>query len=274
MKRSIASFFKTLSLLTRIPVPKRCGRETDPLSLVPETFPFVGAIVGIVLAIVAYLVSGFPRPVSGVFLLIVWIGITGGFHWDGWADSWETAMSPVSGEEKKRIRKDPHLGVFGVIALTVGILAKGVFLGTFRISPLDLFSVAVWSRGGLPLILVALRRIAPGVPVSEGMGKGFLAKVNPVNSLFAAGIAGMIILLSTGLVVMGVLSAVLVLSIFPLVWVLKRQDALSGDFMGLGIEFLEIASLLAIGLTNGNILPILSQGSWTQWGVDSWTAGR
>lgn len=274
MKRSIQSFFKALSLLTRIPVPERWGHDPDSFSPHPVTLPFVGTIVGFFLAVIAFLFSGFPRPVSGVFLLIAWIGLTGGFHWDGWADSWESALSPGSREEKMRIRKDPHLGVFGVLSLTVGIFAKGVFLGSFRMTPLDLLAVAVWSRGGLPILLVVSRMIAPAVPVSEGLGKIFLAKVTPANSLLAVGIAGVIVLLSSGLAAFGVLSAALVLSIVPLGWVLRRQDALSGDFMGLGIEFLEIAGILAIGLANGTGLPLPPHVPWTQWGVESWTTGR
>lgn len=266
MKKAISDFFQALSLLTRFPISWAGKGAVEPVRLHPGTLPFVGAFLGVLLAALAYLVSGFPRPVAGIVLLIAWAAITGGFHWDGWADAWETALSPVSPEEKRRIRKDPHLGVFGMIALSLGILAKGVFLGTFRLAPPDLVAVAVSSRGFLPILLLALKALAQGVPVTEGLGKTFLDAVKPANGLAAAGLTLAIVLATAGGTAVIALAASILASIPALVWVLRRQDALSGDFMGLSIECLEIAGILALGLAVGGKLPIPHGESWGQWG--------
>lgn len=266
MKKAVSDFLQALSLLTRISV-SWAGKGTEqPVRLHPVTLPFVGAVLGGILGALAYLVSGFPRPVAGVVLLTAWVAITGGFHWDGWADAWETAMSPVSSEEKTRIRKDPHLGVFGMIALSLGILAKGVFLGTFRLTPTDLIAVAVSSRGVLPILLLGLKALARGVPVSEGLGKTFIDEVRPSNGLVAAGLSLTIILATAGGGAAIALMASILVSFPALVWVLRRQDALSGDFMGLCIECLEIVGILALGLAGGEEMPILHREVLGQWG--------
>ena len=215
--------------------------------LCPIIFPVAGILVGLAPAAASVLTSHLPDFLGALIVVLVWSSVTGGIHWDGWADSIETAMSGVSLMDKERIRKDPRLGTFGVLALVIGVLFKVFAVSAYRFHPVDYVTVALWSRGILPLFLFLLRRILPETPFSQGLGGGLSSHLG-IGSVTAASLVTAALTLWTG----GpggvlVLFAGLVLLLIPARWILTRQDSLSGDFMGFCVELLEISSLIFLG---------------------------
>lgn len=247
MKGWLSCFWGTLSFLTRYPVPRMFLEGENGPMLCPIIFPVAGILVGLPPAAASVLTSHLPDFLGALIVVLVWSSVTGGIHWDGWADSIETAMSGVSLQDKERIRKDPRLGTFGVLALVIGVLFKVFAVSAYRFHPVDYVTVALWSRGILPLFLFLLRRILPETPFSQGLGGGLSSHLG-IGSVTAASLVTAALTLWTG----GpggvlVLFAGLVLLLIPARWILTRQDSLSGDFMGFCVELLEISSLIFLG---------------------------
>ncbi|MHB1926934.1 MAG: adenosylcobinamide-GDP ribazoletransferase [Leptospirillum sp.] len=243
----MSCFWGTLSFLTRYPVPRMFLAEEKGPMLCPTIFPVAGILVGMGPATASVLTSHLPDLLDALIVVLVWSIVTGGVHWDGWADSIETALSGVAPQEKERIRKDPHLGTFGVLALVIGVLFKVVAVSAYRFQPVDYVTVALWSRGILPLFLILLRRILPEIPFSQGLGGGMASHLGFGSVATASLVTATLIFWTKGTGGVLVLFAGLVLLLIPARWILTRQDSLSGDFMGFCVELLEISSLIFLG---------------------------
>ncbi len=235
-------FRSTLLFLTRIPL----GPSGLSLKICPEQFPVIGAFLGLVLWGLWVLTSSFPSLIRSVLLVMVWILLTGGLHIDGWADTWESALYAGSVEDKLRIRKDPHLGVYGVLAIVFLPVFKIACLSGWNDRSLWIMAVPIFSRGVLPLTMKTLRFLNPGIPYSAGLGEMAMASFS--GSAFYSGI--LLTVLSCGylLGIGGTLFIVTgwVIWVMIALWVLKRSDSLSGDFMGWSIEGLEAVSLFVL----------------------------
>src|SRR5689334_3119978 len=88
-------------------------------------YPLVGLVIGAITWLVwkgAELV--FPRFVTGILALIVWVTLTGGLHLDGLADCFDGLFSSLTPERRLEIMKDPHVGAFGVIGLILILVLK------------------------------------------------------------------------------------------------------------------------------------------------------
>ena len=113
----------SLSLYSRIPMPNFRWEEDDMKNSL-MFFPLVGVIIGFI-EIVAYQLCKYfdlHHMASIVVMLIIPIGITGGFHLDGFMDTTDAIRSYRSREDKLRILKDPHCGAFSIIGLICALL--------------------------------------------------------------------------------------------------------------------------------------------------------
>ncbi|MHB1756668.1 MAG: adenosylcobinamide-GDP ribazoletransferase [Leptospirillum sp.] len=236
----------TVLFLTRIPL----GSSPLSLKLCPEQFPIVGFFLGSAIWGLWVATSSLPSMIRSVLLVIFWAILTGGLHFDGWADTWESALYSGTVEEKLRIRKDPHVGVYGVLAL--------VFLPAFKIAclaalgdrSLGILAIPIFARGILPLSMKTLRFLNPGIPDSAGLGT--IAMTSFSGMPYYLGL--LITALSCGYL-LGIggslfMAAGWVAWVLVALWVLKRSDSLSGDFMGWSIESLEAISLFALLLAS------------------------
>lgn len=249
---TVRGFFQTLAFLTRIPVPTRWRPSPDaPFCLEGVWFPAAGAVIGGFLCSLAFTADHlFPaRPgISGIdtlLILLLWAGITGGLHLDGVADVMECALSPVSFDEKRRIRKDPRKGVFAILSLIFLLLAKGAAILAARPALLGLFLAPLLARALVIPLFRTLSRKSP--PDPAGLGAAILAGslVGPATGLFLS------------LLLAGFLGGARTEGVFLLAagatfglgrWVLLRIDSPSGDLAGLLIEFFEVFFLLFLSL--------------------------
>ncbi len=236
-----------LSFLTRFPVPSRIHEAGPPSSLGALPLLSTGLLLGGALAIVSWLPAFLPRPLppflQAFLLLLLWIALTGGLHLDGVADTMESALAPVSPEEKRRIRKDPRKGVYAILALILLIFGKWTGLLLARPAMGALFLAPLLSRGFLPVLFGGLsrgkERPTAGLGrllLTESLGWSVLSSF--LALLIAFGVGGLrtaaaALLLLGGLYLLGH-------------EVLKRSDGLSGDLAGFLIESGEVAFLLLL----------------------------
>jgi adenosylcobinamide-GDP ribazoletransferase len=129
MKSAANSFLIAMQFMTRLPVPRGIPYSPDALAKSAVFFPAIGLLVGSGGAALYLLLS--PRVSRGVIvvlILIYLVTVTGGLHEDALGDA---ADGFGGGREKDRvlaIMRDSRLGSFGTIAITLGLLARFVFL--------------------------------------------------------------------------------------------------------------------------------------------------
>ena len=238
-----------LSFLTRFPVPARVHAAGMPSFLGAFPLLLTGLLLGGGLAAVDWLPVLLPRPIPPflmAFLLLgLWIFLTGGLHLDGLADTLESALSPVSPEEKRRIRKDPRKGVYAIVALNLLLLGKWIGLLLATPGPAAVFLAPLLSRGFLSLLFRLLSR---GRPLPQG-GLGALLAGSGWASPLSATLLGILAAFGTGGIRGGMAALVLFLGLFLVGGgVLRRSDGLSGDLAGFLIEGGETTFLLLLSL--------------------------
>lgn len=124
MNRELRLFLTAVQFFTRIPVPASVGHSAEQLDGATRYFPLVGVIVGgIAAAVLAVATLRLPPTVAVLLSMLASVMVTGAFHEDGLADSADGLFGGWTLQDRLRIMKDSHSGVFGVLAL---ILVPGL----------------------------------------------------------------------------------------------------------------------------------------------------
>jgi len=124
----VNDLLRALSLLTILPVRPRWDGEA-PLGRAMAFYPLVGLGIGGLLAGGATILDrldkepNFPS-LRATLLLVAWVAITGGLHLDGWGDACDALLPVVDRERRLEILRDPRMGSFGVIGITLLLLVK------------------------------------------------------------------------------------------------------------------------------------------------------
>jgi adenosylcobinamide-GDP ribazoletransferase len=129
MKSAANSFLVAVQFMTRLPVPRGIPYSPDALAKSAVFFPAIGLLVGAGGGALYFLFSPhLSRDVIVVLILVYLVTVTGALHEDALGDA---ADGFGGGREKDRvlaIMRDSRLGSFGTIAITLGLLARFVFL--------------------------------------------------------------------------------------------------------------------------------------------------
>jgi len=118
-------FFAALQFLTIIPVSGKLAGGAEELKGSVPYFPLVGFLIGLAAAGVdrIFFVHLPPLP-AGVLIVMFLVGISGGFHLDGLADTADGFLSARPREKTLEIMRDSRTGVMGTIAVVFVILFK------------------------------------------------------------------------------------------------------------------------------------------------------
>lgn len=203
-------------------------------------YPFVGLVIG-ALAWLAWkaTILFFPSLVAGVIALIVWVILTGALHLDGLADCCDGLFVSAAPERRLEIMKDPHVGAFGVIGLTLVLFLKAAALAsltpTSSLSILLAASLARWCI--LPAgLLPRARPSGMAADFAAGFRRSFiiLGAVIPLVIAIVLGVGGALS------IVAGTGAMALVLSLAK-----SRIGGVTGDVFGMLVEIVETVVLLA-----------------------------
>ncbi len=109
-----------LQFLTRLPVPRFTHWDPRWLEASVRHFPLVGAVVGVIGAAVLVVASlWWPPWVAALLAVAATACVTGAFHEDGLADSFDALGGAVSREKALAIMKDSRIGSYGALALAL-----------------------------------------------------------------------------------------------------------------------------------------------------------
>ena len=231
-----------IQFLTRLPTPRVVDFRPEELAGGVVWFPLVGGLVGGLVAAAVWL-GGLLDPWLGALLgLAVWVAVTGALHLDGLADLAD-ALGASHRPDDPQARKarllavlgDPHLGVFGGVALAMQLLAKLVLLmlAVKAEAYLALVLLPAWARWGV-LIWSRLPSIKPG------LGERFAWRVGAGPIWLWGGV-----LAAAGLTVPALLAAPLLTAAWR-AFLLRRVGGMTGDALGAGVEWLETGLLLCV----------------------------
>ena len=125
MKNETAIFLLAIQFLTRLPVPASHLYSPDRLNATPRYYPLVGLLLGGMSA-AAFWSLNQMLPLSIALLLTMMFGllITGAFHEDGLADTFDGIGGGQDRESSLAIMKDSRLGTYGTTALMLALALK------------------------------------------------------------------------------------------------------------------------------------------------------
>jgi adenosylcobinamide-GDP ribazoletransferase len=247
-------FLIALQFLTRLPIPAAVGFEPVWLQQCVRHFPAVGLVVGGVAALVLWTAAhAFPAGVAVALSMVATIVLTGAFHEDGLADTFDALGGSASRERALEIMKDSRLGTYGTVALVAVLALKGLALHALLVREL------VLTLAALPLA----HAVSRAVPVLllrwlPYAGDAEHAKAKPMAMRAdgtAAPMAGVWALLALAVGAAGgfggtalalALLAALAVALAMRRWLLERLGGFTGDTLGAAQQLAEVSVYLVL----------------------------
>lgn len=238
-------FLIALQFLTRLPVSLASMPTPEQLGRSLLWYPAVGLLIGLLLVGAQQLLGDTPALLQAALLLALWVGITGGLHLDGLADSADAWAGGFGDKERTlAIMKDPRSGPIAVVLLVLVLLLKFAALVTLLNTGAGLLVLLVpWlARCLLPLLFLTtayVRQGGLGQALAEHLPRRQLPWVLALNALamLLFGWPALLALLVAGLSFAWLRSLML-----------KRLGGTTGDTAGALLELAECALLLALAL--------------------------
>lgn len=234
-----------LQFLTRLPVrlpgmpePRQVGRSL-------LWYPLVGLLIGALLLAGAWLLDGCPVLLSAALLLALWVGLSGGLHLDGLADTADAWVGGYGDRERTlTIMKDPRSGPIAVVVLVVVLLLKFAALAALLQAGQWLpLLLAPWlARGMLPLLFLTTPYVRAG-----GLGQA-LAEHLPRRELPVWLAAQGVLMLVLGWSAWIALATALVVFAWLRGRFVQRLGGTTGDTAGAMVELVEVAVLVVVAL--------------------------
>jgi adenosylcobinamide-GDP ribazoletransferase len=239
-------FKQALGFLTRIPPGRNFRHEADLAGPAVAWYGPVGALIGVILVVLAIFVTSLlnihPAVCAGL-VIAAWIGITGALHLDGLGDCADGLMGGFSRERIMEIMADTDSGVGAISAIVV-------ILGIKLVSLSLLFEQAQFLA---VLFAPVLARITLTVAIArfpyvraDGLGSTIHDTLDlRLITLYGAGLVLILAVISPQALVAGVIGCALA---FALVWVLvvRKIRGFTGDVYGALVEVCECAVVVSL----------------------------
>jgi len=230
---------------TRLPMPSWVGHSASQLQGTARYFSLVGVFIGGIGALALWATSLiFPAPLPAILSTVITIFLTGAFHEDGLADTFDGLGGGATRERALEIMKDSRIGTFGMVALVLTLLVKVATLNALPVMFVLFVLVAghAFSRACAVSLLfvgnyVGSAEQSRARPVAQRMSGGELlvAAIIGVAPLFWCGIHA----------VVGGASAIVVLLVLAR-WFVRRLGGFTGDTLGAAQQLTEIAFYLGV----------------------------
>jgi adenosylcobinamide-GDP ribazoletransferase len=242
MLRGLVTAIRTLTIF---PVP---GKDAEHLSASLPWFPVVGLLLGGMLYGIAVL-PGFlfgtvwPEGMA-VAIIACSVFITRGMHLDGLADCADGFGSRGDRAKFLAIMKDPHVGVFGVIAIVVTLLIKFAAITPIVAagSPVVIAAAYIISR----TMLAELAVVLPYARAEGGTAGPFVNGARQWHRIVAL-VSSVIFLCAISGLVAGFIVFAAAWSITRLFgwWCKRTVGGVTGDLLGACSEIVETMVLFS-----------------------------
>ena len=217
---------------TRLPLVHATQVDGGDIARASWALPVAGALVGGLGAAVYWLADAFGfEPLIGATLAVgATVGVTGGLHEDGLADTADGFGGGATAERKLDIMRDSRIGTYGACALALSILLRVAALAALAepamVTPV-LIAAHVAARATLPIFM----RLTPPAR-ADGLvaGAGRPARANAIIAgLIGAGTLALALSATGAAISVVVLAAALAC----MAWFSMRQiGGQTGDVAG------------------------------------------
>ena len=239
-------FLAALTFLTIIPLPRRCEISPEEVGRSAGYFPVVGAIIGLILVGLNWLLGLLlPSAVVNVLLIVALVAISGAHHLDGFIDTCDGIAGYKTVEERWQVMSDSRVGGFGIIGACCLLLVKYVSLNSVPETLLTstLLLMPVLSRWGMVYALFAYPYAKP-----SGLGKTFKQGINwrvlTIATLITLAITAIVARLAGLVIMLGTWVIIIAMAAY-----LKRKfSGLTGDTYGAINEVAEVCVLILVSL--------------------------
>jgi adenosylcobinamide-GDP ribazoletransferase len=241
------------AFLTRIPINHKPEISIQRSAV---WFPLVGWVIGGVTGLLFYFLSqGIPALPAAAITILFSTLVTGGFHQDGLADTFDGLVGGWNTEDRLRILKDSRHGTYGVLSITLQLIIQISLLST--LSP-KVGLLAIITAHTLGRLVPIYFMMAPAVPSHEGMGATYSRAVGARDVLTSTllTVALLFGLIGAHLFIAAVIVAIVGLAF--LVYVKKKIGGVLGDVLGASEQIAESFILLYF-------VVIATHSSWLPW---------
>jgi adenosylcobinamide-GDP ribazoletransferase len=249
-RREWRAFWLAVQFFTRLPTPHFEGFHPEWLNDAAKWFPAVGLIVGGLSAATLWgAAQVLPMPIAAGLALAVGAVVTGAFHEDGLADTFDALGGHVDRAKALVIMKDSRLGSYGALAL---LLVTGLRWAALAALPLvvavpALLAAHVVARGGATALMARLDYVRD----DDGKSKPLAVALGPLGLVVALGLSVLPLLAFTAsqpaawpLWGAGA-AAVAAVHAWCARWYRRRLGGFTGDTLGCAEQLGETAFLLA-----------------------------
>ena len=192
MRDEGASFLLALQFLTRLPVGFGRFYSSERMAAAVRYYPLVGLLVGGLSAGVFFLSHlMFPDWIAVLLAIAAGLLLTGAFHEDGLADTFDGVGGGLTRERALEIMKDSRLGTYGTLAIVIALALKAGAL--IALAP-ELIIAAFIAGHGLSRLSSVLTIATSRYVRDEGMGKPVAGGVSPASLAVALMTGGVIIM--------------------------------------------------------------------------------
>ncbi len=239
----IRAFALALQLLTRLPVPSlTTPPQPQELGRSVLFFPVVGLLIGGLLAGMHTVLPQVDPGVLAALMLMVWVGLTGGLHLDGLADTADAWIGGQGDRERTlAIMKDPRSGPLAIVVVVLLLLTKFAALQALLVGEAFwwLLLVPVLGRTVMVVVLMTTPYVRPGglgSPYAHYLPRwrcGGLALLVAVVTVVLLGESGGVLLGVLGIGFLGLRRSMM-----------NRLGGTTGDTLGAVCELMEMVALL------------------------------
>ncbi|MCY4474241.1 MAG: adenosylcobinamide-GDP ribazoletransferase [Chloroflexi bacterium] len=217
IQNELKTLLLSLHFLTRIPTPFEIDYTPERLSSASRYYPIVGAIIGSVAALAFFLASlALPTIVAVLIATAATALITGAFHEDGLADTFDGISGAYDRARSLEIMTDSRIGTFGALALIIVISTKVAALSSLADTTTiitALIAAHILSRTSTVIVMATSRYAKP-----EGIAGPQDQTLSPINTIIAT---------FTALVAIAVIALVLT----PTTALLATAGAITGHIL-------------------------------------------
>jgi adenosylcobinamide-GDP ribazoletransferase len=249
-----------ISFLTQIPIRK--GVKIEVVAARSYLFPFVALLIGLLVAVVAFLSFGYLSAANEIAALLTLLAIylvTGLIHLDGLADFFDGLLAPGSKGDKIRAMKDDKMGTGGLFATIIVLLVSlfaiktigaGLTTAAFTfnfISFYDFASIFIIAEVSAKLSMNTCMVLGKGFADNEGMGALFIRSFSPwryMSALLSAMLIALLFTVFTTSVRFFIMFTGIVVAFVVSYVAKKKLGVISGDIMGASNELARCTTLL------------------------------
>lgn len=244
-------FRLAVGFLTRIPV-RVAPPSDDQMAASRRYFAVVGLLVGAIAALFyAIAVLWLPTSVSVMLTLLLSVALSGGFHEDGLADTFDGIAGGYTPARRLEIMKDSRIGSYGALALAGSLMLRYLSLDALADHSAAVITALIVAAGMSRGAAVTMMAVLPYARLNDSKVEALGTHPRSIDLvvLWGSAIVPALWLCGPGLTLVLLLGLALLLALLG-TWFKRRLKGYTGDCLGAtqqGAELVILLLLLSLG---------------------------